>query len=371
MPATTSATSAAGTLVVEDGPVEPMTSGMASNPDDVEPETTTTTTTTTTTEPPKPVDTRPLVVYDTDMGPDVDDVLALAMLHAYQDQGRIELAAVTVSRNSEAGARFSDAINTFYGHPDIPVGIYRGSYQSFDDRSLFVSTAMSWPHALGEGGLPDGYRVQRQVLARAEAEGREAIIVQTGFSGNTAQLLKSEGDEYSPRPGMELVADTVSLLSVMAGSTDFGIVEFNIERDIDSARYVFWKWPGRLVMSPFELGNSIHYPYSSITSDYGWAERHPVREAYEFRDLDWHQDAPPFYNMKSWDLTSVMLAAEPERDWFSVSEPGTVSVDESGKTTFTPGSGRHYVLNGYNQYSDAQRQAIVDRMIELSSARPS
>ncbi len=359
--ATTSSTNG-GTILVEDGPLEPMASGLAGG-EEVEP-------ITTTTAEAEPVDTRPLVIYDTDMGPDVDDVLALAMLHAYQDQGRIELAAVTVSRNSEAGARYTDAVNTFYGHPDIPIGIYRADPTDFDDAGLFVSTAMSWPHTLGEGGLPEGYAVQRQVLARAETEGREVIIIQTGFSGNTAQLLKSEGDQHSPRPGMELVADTVSLLSVMAGSTDFGIVEFNIERDIDSARYLFWKWPGRLVMSPFELGNSIHYPYSSITSDYGWTDRHPVREAYEFRDLDWHQDAPPYYNMKSWDLTSVMYAVEPGANWFYVSEPGTVAVDESGKTTFTPGSGQHSVLDRYNQYSEEQRRAIVDRMIGLSSAQP-
>lgn len=363
LPATTSSTNG-GTLLVEDGPLEPVASGVGADAAEA-----TAGTTTTTTEP-ELVDPRPLVIYDTDMGPDVDDVLALAMLHAYQDQGRIELAAVTVSRNSEAGARYSDAVNTFYGHPDIPIGIYRADPTGFDDAGLFVSTAMSWPHTLDGGRLPDGYKVQRQVLARAEAEGRDVMIIQTGFSGNTAQLLKSGGDEHSSRTGMELVVDTVSLLSIMAGSTDFGIVEFNIERDIDSARYLIREWPTRLVLSPFELGNSIHYPYSSITADYGWVDRHPVREAYEFRDLDWHQDAPPFYNMKSWDLTSVMYAVEPEANWFYVSEAGTVLVDESGKTTFTAGSGRHYVLDRHNQYSDQQRQAIVNRMIELSSARP-
>lgn len=375
LPATTSSTTG-GTIVVEDGPLEPPASGMtddATGADTTGADATgadTADADTTTTEPER-TDPRPLVIYDTDMGPDVDDVLALAMLHGYQDQGRIELAAVTVSRNSEAGARYSDAVNTFFGHPDIPVGIFRADPSGFDDAGLFVSKATSWPHTLGRGGLPDGYKVQRQVLARAEAEGRDVMIIQTGFSGNTAQLLRSDGDEHSPRPGTELVADTVSLLSVMAGSIDFNMVEFNIERDIDSARYLFANWPGRLVMSPFELGNSIHYPYSSITSDYGWTDRHPVREAYEFRDLDWHQDAPPYYNMKSWDLTSVMYAVEPEANWFYVSGAGMVTVDESGKTTFTPGSGRHYVLDRHNQYSDQQRRAIIDRMIELSSAQPS
>ena len=33
------------------------------------------------------------IIFDTDMGNDVDDVIALDMLYKYQDEGRIDLSA--------------------------------------------------------------------------------------------------------------------------------------------------------------------------------------------------------------------------------------------------------------------------------------
>jgi len=148
-------------------------------------------------------------------------------------------------------------------------------------------------------------------------------------------------DELSDLDGIELVRESVSLLSIMAGSTEMGIVEFNIERDIGNARFLFWKWPTELVLSPFELGNVLHYPYSSITSDYNWTDRHPVRTAYEFKDLSWHKDSGPYYDMKSWDLTSVMYAIEPDSGLFKRSPAGLVVVGEDGRTTFANTASRN------------------------------
>ncbi len=74
--------------------------------------------------------------------------------------------------------------------------------------------------------------------------------------------------------------------------------------------------------------------------------------------------------MRSWDLTSVMQAVEPSANYFLTSGTGTVVVDGSGRTTFRPGSGQHYVLDRAKQYSGEQRQRVIDRMIELVSHQP-
>ena len=59
------------------------------------------------------------VVFDTDMAADVDDVGALALLHALADLGEARILAVGISsRNEEAGPCL-DAINTWYGRPDF------------------------------------------------------------------------------------------------------------------------------------------------------------------------------------------------------------------------------------------------------------
>ena len=320
-----------------------------------------------TTEPPPP---QPLVVYDTDMGPDIDDALALAMLHGYQQQGLIELAGVTVSRDSTVAARYVDALNTFYGRPDVPVGIDRVDPPFYDDQLYYVSLVDRWPHDLAAAEVDDGYRVLRRVLADAAASGRRVLIVQTGFSGNLSHLLDSPGDEISPLNGVELVIAAGAELSIMAGSLTLDIVEFNIEKDVPTARNLFRKWPGPLTLAPFELGDSIHYPYTAVRDQLAWIDPHPVRQAYEFADLEWHVDAPPFYDMRSWDLTAVIQGVEPEAGYFLVSGPGTVTLDGTGRTSFQPGDGRHLVLDRAASYSEDQRRRILDRMIELVSHRP-
>jgi len=58
------------------------------------------------------------IIFDTDMGNDVDDALALAMLHAFQSRHEINLLAVTVTKDNRGAAPYVDVVNTFYGRPD-------------------------------------------------------------------------------------------------------------------------------------------------------------------------------------------------------------------------------------------------------------
>ena len=62
------------------------------------------------------------IIYDTDIGNDVDDVLALGMLHSLQTRGMSELLAVTITKDHDQCAPFVDAVNTFYGRGNIPRG---------------------------------------------------------------------------------------------------------------------------------------------------------------------------------------------------------------------------------------------------------
>ena len=63
------------------------------------------------------------IIYDTDMGNDVDDALALAMLHSLQNRGESELLAITATKDHDEVAPYLDAINTFYGRGTIPIGV--------------------------------------------------------------------------------------------------------------------------------------------------------------------------------------------------------------------------------------------------------
>jgi hypothetical protein len=67
------------------------------------------------------------LIFDTDIGNDVDDVLALGMIHALESRGQCQLLAVTITKDHPWAAEFVDAVNTFYGRGDIPIGIVRAA----------------------------------------------------------------------------------------------------------------------------------------------------------------------------------------------------------------------------------------------------
>ncbi len=305
----------------------------------------------------------PLVVLDTDLGPDIDDALALAMVHRLDDAGAIELAAVTISRTSSQAVRYARAVNAIEGRADLPVGLDPRSPYEFDDSLSYVSLADELAVGAVRTDLVDGATVVRRVLARAVDENRPVVLIQVGFSGNLAALLDSGPDDVSPLAGTELVAASDATLSIMAGSfRSEPAVEFNVDQDVDSARRLIDGWPGELVLSPFELGDSLHFPYAAIRD--GLDPDHWVRRAYEFEDLGWHVDAPPFYDMRSWDLTSVLAGVEPDRAHLPISAAGTVGVDAEGVTTFVAGPGRHRVLL-VDDLGPGQGSAAIERMVEL------
>lgn len=64
------------------------------------------------------------VIFDTDMGNDVDDPLALDMLYKAVDRGESP-ARHSQQQGTEFSPRYIDMMNTWYGYPEIPVGRVR------------------------------------------------------------------------------------------------------------------------------------------------------------------------------------------------------------------------------------------------------
>ena len=50
------------------------------------------------------------LIFDTDIGNDVDDVLALGVIHALQSRGECQLLAVTVTKDDELAGQFVDCV---------------------------------------------------------------------------------------------------------------------------------------------------------------------------------------------------------------------------------------------------------------------
>jgi inosine-uridine nucleoside N-ribohydrolase len=62
------------------------------------------------------------IIFDTDMGGDCDDVGALFILHGAVERGEARLLATMGCVSADAIAPALDAINTWFGRPEIPVG---------------------------------------------------------------------------------------------------------------------------------------------------------------------------------------------------------------------------------------------------------
>lgn len=313
---------------------------------------------------PKPEPVR--IIFDTDMGNDIDDALALSVIHALQTRGECQLLGVTVSKDNPYCAPFIDAVNEFYGRGAIPIGMIRDGKEQEDGKFVRqVSQArdgdkLRYPHDLTSGDdAPEAVALLRQLLAATPE--KSVVLVVVGFSTNMARLLESGPDSASPLTGRELVARHCCLLSMMAGMfTDPRQKEYNVHIDLPSANKVFAEWPTEIVASGFEIGRAIKYPAASIEHDFAFVAHHPVQEAYTL-----YMQMP--YDRETWDLTSVLYAVRPERGYFGLSEPGQITTDQQGVTHFTPSNeGRHRYLTVDAEQISRVREALV----QLASQPP-
>ena len=306
------------------------------------------------------------VIFDTDVGNDVDDVLALSVLHALQSRGECELLAVTITKPDELAGPFVDAVNTFYGRPRIPIGFTHSGLTNEPSKFLPLAEAkdgkkLRYPHRLKRSSdAPEATALLRKILSRQPDH--SVVLVQVGYFSNFAALLDTPGDALSPLTGRDLVQQKVKLLSVMAGSfkPNGHDLEYNVMQDLPASKKLARNWPTPIVWSGFEIGIALPYPAVSIQRDFGYVPHHPAAEAYCLYN-------PPPHERPTWDLTSALYAVRPDRGYFGLSAPGQVTVEEDGFTRFTPapeGRDRYLIL------SEAQIPRVKEALVELASQPP-
>ena len=305
-----------------------------------------------------PVAAQPIrLIFDTDMGNDIDDAVALAIIHAFESRGEGKLLAVTVTKDNRWAAPFIDAMNTFYGRPEIPIGTVRDGKTPEDSDMIRIPAtrrrpdgSLVFPRRLVDGReAPEAVALLRRILSQ-ENDGT-VTIVQVGFSTNLARLIATPADR-------ELVKRKVRLLAMMGGAFPAGEAEYNIKIDIPAAQKLFAEWPTPIVTSGFEVGNAILYPGASILRDFSYAPDHPLVDAWNA-----YQKMP--YDRPTWDPTAVLYALRPAS--FSTSPPGIISGDAEGRTHFTAdanGKHRYLILTG------DQGPRALRMMIELASRAP-
>lgn len=315
------------------------------------------------------------LIFDTDMGNDVDDLMALSMIHSLQKRGAIELLAVTITKDHPQAAAFTDAVNTFYGYGDTPIGVVKNGAAKEQGKFNVLADAKNpdgsprYPHDLKSGAdAPEAVGLIRKLLA-AQPDA-SVTIAQVGFFTNCARLLDSPADEHSPLAGRELIAKKVKLLSIMAGAFqtvhwNTRHLEYNVQLDVPAAQKLAKEWPTPVVWSGFEIGVAAAFPHVAIERDLNYVAHHPLKEAYYLYE-------PPPHDRPTWDPTAVLYAALPDRGYFSLSPPGNVTVENDAATLFRPtpdGKGRHRFLVMNAEQTARVREAIVQLSVEPPGAK--
>eukprot|EP00312_Isochrysidales_sp_CCMP1244_P001800 CAMPEP_0196687984 /NCGR_PEP_ID=MMETSP1090-20130531/15735_1 /TAXON_ID=37098 /ORGANISM="Isochrysis sp, Strain CCMP1244" /LENGTH=457 /DNA_ID=CAMNT_0042026833 /DNA_START=42 /DNA_END=1415 /DNA_ORIENTATION=+ len=272
------------------------------------------------------------LIVDTDMGggacQDVDDVGALCLAHALADRGEAELLAVMQNTAPPAVAGVISVINNYYGR-NVPIGAYRGS-GVLDSRPATLdyveSVLVAFPSPIRNNGqATDAVVLYRQVLAAAEP--RSVTISSIGLLTNLEGLLKSEPDQHSPLSGIDLVAEKVALLAVMAGKyphspqpAKWGGAECNAcgcynyasdaaaDTAAGASSYVVDHWPHtvRMVFLGFEVGANVRT--GAVLETCAKVEN-PCRHAYmnykEENSNQWNQAEG---GRPSWDPLTTLFA---------------------------------------------------------------
>lgn len=267
------------------------------------------------------------IIFDTDMESDVDDVGAVALLHALAAKGETEVLGMMVSSSNAWSAPCLDAINTYFGRPHLPIGVPKDPAP--DRNSDYAQdVAEMFPHDLeASSQAPDATTLYRKLLA--SQPDHSVVIVSVGYLTNLASLLNSKPDTLSPLGGRALVAKKVKRYVSVGGrfprETDPGLYG-NFKPAPQAARAVVEHWPTEIV---FVAGGDFAQQYQTggqLGTDLPSSS--PVRRAYEwFFDRSSWADGPTHHSA---DLIAVLVAVQGVLPHFDLIKEGYNHLFENG-----------------------------------------
>jgi pyrimidine-specific ribonucleoside hydrolase len=278
------------------------------------------------------------IIFDTDLGPDYDDVGALAFLHAMADSGKAQILATMASNKHELVAPSIEVINSYFGRDDIPIGAPKTAGVSMTASQHWPdSLTAKYPHKIkSTDDVPDAVALYRKVLSSQPDS--SVTIVTVGFLTNMANLLKSQSDSISPLTGSELISKKVKMLVSMAGAFPEGR-EFNVFIDSVSSEYVFNIWPGKIIFTGFETGSKIFTGLRLVNSD---ISNSPVKDVFRIAMAASAEDRN---GRMSWDETAVLIGVYGIEKFFNTKQ-GRIIIKQDGSNRWedNPEGNHHYVI---------------------------
>jgi inosine-uridine nucleoside N-ribohydrolase len=297
------------------------------------------------------------IILDTDIGPDYDDVGAMALLHAFADANETEILATISCNTFETTGPNLSVLNTYFNRPELPIGITKSSAPNKKcDQQWAEFINSKYPHALKSNDeAKEAVALYRKILA--EQPDQSVTIVSIGFFTNLANLLGSAPDQASPLNGKELITLKVKQLVSMAaslGKDGKGGHEFNVVVDAAASRKVFTEWPTLIVLSGFDIGEKI-LTGIQLTKNNS-IKNSPVKDAY---DVALKKDKNT-RGRNSWDQTAVLVAVRGLDPYFG-SRKINFDIREDGQSVPVPGD--KFVYLTFRQKPEQIAKVIEDLMM--------
>jgi len=284
------------------------------------------------------------VIFDTDIQGDYDDVGALAMIHAFADNGKIKLLATMASNKSPLVVPTIEIINTYFNRPEIPIGAIKTEGATQDSRDLHWPDSLiaHFPHTYKNNNeAPDAVTLYRKILSHQTDS--SVTIISVGFLTNLKNLLLSKPDSISSLNGKELVARKVKLWVAMGGSfpekEEKRIKETNIKRDSTSSKYTIDNWPTPIIFSGFEIGLKIKTGLRLIKNEK--ITNSPVKMAYAINIAKRAYDKG---GRRSWDQTAVLVAINGFNPYFGYKTGWFVTNSDGSNNWIDDSNGKHKYL---------------------------
>lgn len=290
------------------------------------------------------------IILDTDIGSDCDDAGALAVLHKLADKGETNILGVIFSSGkNKYGIGVIDAINTYYGRGDTPLGQYKRTDVG-DPKDNYSKEIATTQEVYGHDVVDSTNKLVKSYKDILDKQPHGSVtIVTIGHPHGLVYLLRDP-------TGVELIKQKVDRWVAMTHTNTEPHQDWNFGRN-GAQNYIqelLKKWPADVYFSG--EGSDILTGNKKLPST---PKNNPVRKAYEL----WNNALED--GRSSWDQLAVLFAVRPE--YFQINSDGSLQQNNESKTFWNTRSdnSKHYKV-----IPKIEKTALENTIEELMSQAP-
>jgi hypothetical protein len=312
--------------------------------------------TTTSVESPSTV---PRVIIDSDLSRWWDDATAIGMANVLEQRGAVRILGIMSDIRNPLAVAAIDAIDTAYGHPDIPLGAVAHSNTDTAPHGYSGALVDRLPHSVrSSNDVPEAVDLYRHLLANQP--NHRVTIVAIGAYTNLAGLLRSTSGQGSSLDGRALVQAKVKRLVIEDGLFPNGAPPVtNQKLDLAGASAVVTgtNWPTPMAWVDGFVGIQTKVGGALCSSV---EPSNPMRIAYQWE----FGCGPP--GDGDWDGPTLLYAAWGKRGMFSeLGQGGAASINAQGGLSWRTDPSRPHDV-----YVHVTNQTALNRQInELLGAK--